>query len=354
MEKIKSTQRVRFWFHIILIYSGLTFFYSFIELSSLGRATYYSDSEYYYEMQRSAISWLDCDGGLYIAVLRWFGVSKISYDIGKTVIFAVYLVMVIFGYSLAGNHRLIYALCMLHPFCVFSFIRGMKESIIVLLYLAAGLILRLNGRNLIFFLVAGCLAFAMSFIRPLGEFYVIAAFLLSLIWKRYNVYKNIALYLVIILGIWADIPIVGEVLKDHKLGYAEAKVEYNLLVQPLVFAFGPTPIKPILQFFGANLYEFSTPLTLLTLFVGSFVSIYLAKSLYKMFRKNDSGTGESLFLYSSFVLLASYVILYGGQGEPRYRGLFFNLLGISFLLSSENVASSRSTNVAGQIWQPKS
>ena len=103
----------------------------------------------------------------------------------------------------------------------------------------------------------------------------------------------------------------------------------------LIFIFGPTPIKPILHMFGGNLYEFSTPLTLFVLFFGSLVSLYLARSVYQSVVVVKSEIGGLIFIYSALLLMASYVILYGGQAEVRYRGMFFSLIGVSFLFKVE-------------------
>jgi hypothetical protein len=324
----------------VFVYSAIIFVLSFFELESLGRKCYYSDSEYYYEMFVSDVPWHNCDGALYIAVLRVLGSLFNSYIFAKCFLFCVYMALVLFLYQRFSRHNVLFLLYMLHPFCVFSFIRGMKESVIMISYLIAAIVFKMSKSAVIWLVTIVSLATGMAYLRPVGQYLVSAAFIVGILTKKYSFAKLSLIYFIMVFGMWSELPIIGQILEDHRSSYSEVKVEYFLPIQPFVFIFGPTPIKPVLHIFGSNIYEFATPITMVTLFVGSIVSLLLAKDMWNLLKTSGDNYGRSIFVFSAVLWMAGYVIIYGGQAEVRYRGVFFVIMGISAIFCGESKTKS--------------
>lgn len=315
---------------IILLWLGAMVF-SFLELEALNRNSYYSDAETYYKSS-SIKPEKNIDGYLYVRYLYQTR-SMIGYSGAKLFLFVIFLLL---GLSIIkqNSNKILLSLIIFHPFILFMFIRGMKESLMAVMFLIFVIFFKKSKILSVAFLSVG-----YYYLRPFGHLMVLIPYFFSFL-PRKRINLKYILYGSFVLCALApllrdylaqNIPyLLGMINVQSDSGYS---VEYSeLLGEGLVrFLLGPTPIKPVIALFS-SIYEFYTPLTFLMLFSGSIVSLIIILRLIKEKVRASRLGLFSLALATGHAL--TYILIQDGMVDTRQRAMYYLFL-IGFYINAE-------------------
>jgi len=302
--------------------------FSYLELYLLDRDSYYSDAESYYN-NSAFYPHENADGYLYVLYL-FYTRQIFGYAGAKFILLIAYLIL---GLKLIikRSNTILLSLFFFHPFILFLFIRGMKESLMAVIFL-----IFITGFKRFEMLSISLLAVGFYLTRPFGHLMVIIPYLISLFLARY---KNYSFWFAGSLALCASAPLIREILSNnipYLLGMINVQadsgytIEYSQVLGTglIKFLLGPTPIRPLLALFYP-IYEFFTPLTFFLLFYGSCVSIIIVLRLFERGKKLNRFSLFSLLLASGHAL--TYILIQDGMVDTRQRALYFLFLtGIFF------------------------
>lgn len=313
-----------------------------IEIVSSGMPSYYSDSLYYYESGFFGNNPCgDYDGSGIVCVYRALGLPQLYFIF--LLFSCIFYVSVVVWRLSKMEGRLFYfaAICLLHPFISFAIVRGLKETLLFLI-IAITLMLPINLKRVTAYISIILTTLFLITSRPFGEILSLLIITLAIFkTSRFIVISGIFTLLIILSIVdlsyvqYLDSSFLVDSISSHSLQYYYTDDFYKrvqILPAPITFYVGPTPIRPILAMLGEFNYAFSSPVTILILFVGSFFSLatipYLKEYLYAI--QNFNFFARYNFFHAlSFI--AAYSLLYGGSVDTRHRAAFFALLGLSAL-----------------------
>lgn len=317
-----------------IILAFLLFAFHYIEIFEIfNRLSYFSDSENYYKAS-SRFPPNEYDAYNFVYILAFFRTIS-SYKVALVLFFLIYssIILLFFRKFQLVKYNLLF---LFHPFIVFLFARGLKESIIMILFL---FFMRLYNFEkfitLINIIIILCFSYIFDGLKPMGEYFIPIAIMATLIFSRLTTSKSIFIFGVIFLLISPLLRnITIELIPNLKnqvdvlvlSGYA---VEYtNNFIKPLsAFFFGPGPIKAFMSFFYP-IYEFSTFMTSVALFVGSVFSIFIAVFIFKKVKTIPDSKWNSFLIFITIIHVFSYILIQDGSVDTRQRGLMFFYLGL--------------------------
>ena len=322
--------------YIITANFFLIFVMVWLEITLAGRDSYFSDAEYYFLAGfRESGACLDYDGSLLVCLYRALSFSEYNYFLFLLLFILSYIAVIISAlrHLKSEKFKLVVAVFLFHPFIAFLIARGMKELLFILPLMLYLISLNWNkyGNGWIVIFVSSAFIF---YLRPLGGYLAIAILLGSMFLNARYLWLSLVICLAVPL-LLEYLPVVNDNLISHRLGFSDRDLTVQSIPAPIIFFFGPTPIRPILAMLGDFMYAFGTPITLYVLLIGSFFSINCAFLMprYILFQiKNYALIQRYLFL-SALSLISIYSFIYGGAVDTRHRGLFFCMLGTLVLIT---------------------
>lgn len=302
-----------------------------LENSVDGRNSYFSDSEYYFLAGfRESDACMSYDGALLACVYRGLNFWEHNYFLFLLSYILCYAVIVSLASRrlAAERYKFVVSVFLFHPFIAFLIARGLKEIILILPILAYLTLLKWDKFSATWLMIL-FFSVVTVYMRPLGE-YLSIALLLGAIFIRAKY-----LWVSVVCGLGATffidlLPLeISENLISHTLGFDDRDRVVQSIPAPIIFLFGPTPVRPLMAMFGDFSYAFGTPVTLYILLVGSLFSICCAymTGRYILLQIRHFGLPERYLFLSALSLISIYSLIYGGAVDTRHRGLFFCMLG---------------------------
>ena len=319
---------------VCLYFTMLIFGLYFIEIFFFfNRNSYFSDSENYY-LASSAFPPKPYDSYVYVYILSFLR-SVLSYKLSLIFFISIYSALILFWFR-SLKLKSLNLLFLFHPFILFTFVRGLKEIAIIILFLIFS---RFYNANKVFTILNFSLVIFFSLLldglKPLGAILIPLSLLLTYLISNFLKTRSLLYYGSMLLLI---APLLRNTLMDliptikHHInalsnsGYA---VEYtrNFVKPVLAFVFGPGPIKSF-QSFIYPIYEFGTVMTSLTLFLGSIISIILVIILLTKIDSIQNCKWNNFIIIFTFIHVISYILIQDGSVDTRQRGLMFFYLGL--------------------------
>lgn len=305
--------------------------FSFLELKALNRDSYYSDAESYYKLS-SIKPEKNIDGYLYVRYL-YETRTTIGYVGAKFILFVIFVILGI-NIILQNSNKILLLLMIFHPFILFVFIRGMKESLMAVIFL---IFLKIFKRSQL--LSVAFISVTYFYLRPFGHLMILIPYVFSFLPKKlikshYLLYGSLSLCILAPFlrdYLAQNIPyLMGMINVQSDSGYSIAYSE--LPGEGLVrFLFGPTPIKPLMALFS-SIYEFNTPITFLILFTGSIVSLII---VFRLIQHKVIVSRLGLFSLALATGHAfTYVLIQDGMVDTRQRAMYFLFL-VGFYINAE-------------------
>jgi hypothetical protein len=327
-------KKVNKYLLVAIIISFFVFIFHYIEIFEIyKRPSYFSDSENYFKAS-SKFPPNEYDAYNFVYVLSFLRAIS-SYKAALAFFFLTYSVTLILFYRKfqLDKYNLLF---LFHPFIIFLFARGLKESIIMILFL---IFMRLyNFKNIITLLnIIVIILFSYIFLglKPMGEYFIPVALILTLLFSRIWSSSKIFIYgmfFLLLSPLLRNLTITLIPNLKHQVdvlvlsGYA---VEYtNNFIKPLTaFFFGPGPYKSMISFFY-SIYEFNTFMTSVALFVGSVFSILIAWFISKKVKTIPNLNWNSFLIIITIIHVFTYILIQDGSVDTRQRGLMFFYLGL--------------------------
>ena len=337
--------------------------------------TYGSDAYYYYvQAKDSAFEGKDCSLALApayvclasttLSLMPWFGVVGVN-----LLLILIYVASIIilakvtekfskihFRYSVnsARIKLFVYALT-LNPIILWTVLRGVKETLVFLVFLLFFISMHMLLKGKIFFSLVTLLisAYVIEMLKPGGSAFVVLPYFICLffyLYRKGGKARLIATISAITLSILASVILVSYIhqLKAHQALFLGENSNVNLFVAPFRFILGPGVIGSFRQIIFQDVFLVSTRVGDWLIFFGS-VAWYLSliclgyKLLvgFRWFKRNIT----ILIMISSFFIFYIFVysIAYGGTGDTRHRAVVYfssiPLMAICFCIRRKRVKS---------------
>ena len=319
---------------VAILFAFIFFIFHYIEIFEIyNRQSYFSDSENYFKAS-SKFPPADYDAYYFVYILSFLR-SMFSYKGALIIFFVIYIILVLllFRKFHLDKYNLLF---LFHPFIIFIFARGLKESLIMILFM---IFMRLFNFKKLFvpinFFVVLVFSYIFYGLKPMGEYFIPLGLLVTVLTSKITttrvilkmgilfliispLLRNIAIELIPNLKNQVDVLVLS--------GYA---VEYtsNFLKPLITFFYGPGPIKSFLSFFQ-NTYEFGTLMTSFILFIGSICSIFLGFVILKNVKTIPNSYWNNFLILITIIHIFSYILIQDGSVDTRQRGLMFFYLGL--------------------------
>jgi hypothetical protein len=310
------------------------FIFHYIEIFEIyNRQSYFSDSENYYKAS-SNFPPAEYDAYYFVYVLSFLR-SIFSYKGAIIIFFAAYIILILllFRKFQFVKHNLLF---LFHPFIIFIFARGLKESFIMILFL---IFMRFFDFKKYFYLINFFIIVVFSYIfyglKPMGEYFIPIGLVMTALISRIittRVLLTLGIIFLIVSPLLRNLAI--DLIPNLKnqvdvLVLSGYPVEYttNFLKPLTAFFFGPGPIKSLLSFFQ-NTYEFGTFMTSFVLLSGSICSIFLAFIIFKNVKTIPNSNWNNFLIVITIIHVISYILIQDGSVDTRQRGLMFFYLGL--------------------------
>jgi hypothetical protein len=314
--------------------SFLAFIFHYIEIFEvLKRSSYFSDSENYYKAS-SKFPPDEYDAYYFVYILSIIRAIS-SYKTALIFLLLTYsgLILLFFQKFQLKRFNLLF---LFHPFIIFLFARGLKETVIMIIFL---LLMRLyNFEKLISFfniIIIISLSYVFDGLKPMGLYFIPIGLTLTYFLTKVSTSRSIFKFGIVFLLISPlirnlTIDLIPNLKNQIDVlvlsGYA---VEYtNNFVKPLItFVFGPGPLKALSSFFYP-VYEFSSFMTSAALFFGSIFSILIAVMIFKKIKTLPNSKWNNFLIIIIIIHVFSYILIQDGSVDTRQRGLMFFYLGL--------------------------
>lgn len=348
------TKRINIFF-IVFILVSLISFITALEFSALPyNNTWGSDAEYYYISAIDSTYNQSCTEYLaygYVCLLSSL-LSLIDLPVLWYFSFCVIYISLVFIYYIPNNiyskHLLI--IIYFNPIIIWTFLKGVKESLVILTILCLVVIYKRKQRDFLFYILSYFFLSILSTVKfESVAFYFLAFVLTEVILKVKNkikVFYSIMCISILTLFfldalsvIFPEFETIKKLLSHREL-FLTLENSFtdenpNIILSVFRFLLGPGPVTPLTALFiNTDFYE-PTIIGLLLIFLGSALWLYvLARSMlifYKLVK--HSNRIELIFskfeIFSSFLAfnyILTYSYMYGGMVDTRHRAVVYFLL----------------------------
>lgn len=214
--------------------------------------------------------------------------------------------------------------------------RGLKEVLILFMMTLLAYLWELRKHRLSFFNKAVNMSIVIAillglwYVRPFGTMWGIAYLFGSLLsWKK--LWKWVSVSILTLYGLILFAHIIPQINIYRKLfgePFMNDSTFISDLLAPIRFILGPGPIRSFEQLLTGEVFEVSTRIGDLLIFLGSFVwwLILLAFILNIFIQPRRVGKAISVYsgwYFSALVMMAAYSFIYFGTGDTRHRAFFY-------------------------------